>query len=194
MPLRPMVGCIGVAPADGYDGTMAPVVRTGGNLDIPDIEEGATVYLPVQVPGAWLSLGDLHAVMARGESTFVALEMAGAVTVSIQVLRGRSIHAPLLESPDELMTVGLGDAVHTSVRAAMLPLFRLLTEEGGLTDMDAFALLSAAGHTELGGPVGSGHPDPDHGTPVGVVTVGRLSKALLPSPLGWARGTLVVGR
>ena len=62
-------------PTDGS--TVMPTLSTGGNMDLTDAGPGSTVYLPVQVPGALLSIGDLHAVMARGESSFVAIEIAG---------------------------------------------------------------------------------------------------------------------
>src|SRR5699024_269590 len=76
-PLAPMIGCIGVAAATGEMSTVMPSYPTGGNMDLTDVAPGSTVYLPVQVAGALLSIGDLHAVMARGESTFVAIEAAG---------------------------------------------------------------------------------------------------------------------
>ncbi len=64
----PMIGCIGVAPADGVMSTVMPSYPTGGNMDLTDARPGATVYLPVAVPGANLAIGDLHAVMSRGRA------------------------------------------------------------------------------------------------------------------------------
>ena len=53
-----------------------PSYPTGGNMDLTYAQPGATVFLPVEVPGALLSIGDIHAVMGRGESSFVAIEIA----------------------------------------------------------------------------------------------------------------------
>jgi amidase len=92
--VAPMIGCLGLAPADRDGSTVMPTLPTGGNMDLTDAAPGTTVYLPVQVPGALLSVGDIHAVMARGESSFVAIEIAGRATLSVDVVKGRGIRGP----------------------------------------------------------------------------------------------------
>jgi amidase len=94
VPVAPMLGCIGVAPADGDASTVMPSYPTGGNMDLTYAQPGATVFLPVQVPGAPLSIGDVHAVMSRGESSFVAIEIAGAATVSLDVVPKLNLTTP----------------------------------------------------------------------------------------------------
>ena len=84
VPLRPMLGCVGVAP--GF--AAAPVAtgdsgRFGGNMDFNEIVEGATVYLPVQQPGALLYFGDAHAAQGDGELTGDALETSMDVEVTV---------------------------------------------------------------------------------------------------------------
>lgn len=184
-PVAPMIGCLGVAPAEGTMSTMMPSYPTGGNMDLTDAAPGSTVYLPVQVPGALLSIGDLHAVMARGESTFVAIEAAVQATVSVDLLSApggslASLRAPRILTPQDLVCVGLGDPLHESVTMAQESMFRALTQDHGYSASDAYVLMSAAAHSELGGPTGSKEPDPLHPfRAVGAVTLARLSREFL---------------
>ena len=179
-PVAPMIGCIGVAPADRDGSTVMPTLPTGGNMDLTDAGPGSTVYLPVQVPGALLSIGDLHAVMARGESSFVAIEIAGRATVSVDVVKGRTIRGPQLDTGQEYLCVGLGDPVQDSVQMAYESLFSVMVDEHGWDPGDAYVVMSALAHTELGGPTGSVDPDPLHPfRAVGAVTVARLATAVL---------------
>jgi amidase len=182
-PAAPMIGCIGVAPADRDGSTVMPTLSTGGNMDLTDAGPGATVYLPVQVPGALLSVGDLHAVMARGESSFVAIEIAGRATVSVDVLRGRTLRAPQLDTGQDYLCVGLGDPVQDSIVMAYESLFAVMTEQHGWDPGDAYVVMSALAHTELGGPTGSRDPDPLHPfRAVGAVTLARIANDVLHAP------------
>lgn len=184
--MAPMIGCIGVAAAAGEMSTVMPSYPTGGNMDLTDARPGSTVHLPVQVPGALLCVGDLHAVMSRGESSFVAIEAAGRATVSVDLVKATDVvtplRAPLIDTGDELICVGLGDPVQDSVAMAYESLFAVLTDEHGYTKDDAYALMSAVAHTELGGPTGSSDPDPLHPfRAIGAVTLARIEKR-------WLRG------
>jgi amidase len=180
-PARPMVGCIGVAPATGTASTIMPSYVTGGNMDLTDARPGATVYFPVQVPGALLSIGDVHAAMARHEASFVAIEAAARVTVTVEVVKGASLRAPRVHTGEELVFVGLGNPVQLAVRRGYEDMFRHLTERAGLAADDAYVVMSALAHTELGGPTGSA--DPIHPfTPQGAVTLARIDLAALGLP------------
>lgn len=183
--VAPMIGCIGVAAAEGEMSTVMPSYPTGGNMDLTDVAPGSTVYLPVQVAGALLSIGDLHAVMARGEATFVAIEAAGKATVSVDLIKSPagslgSLRAPRVETADEVICVGLGDPVQDSIVMAQESMFQMLTQDHGYSPADAYVVMSAAAHTELGGPTGSQTPDPLHPfRAVGAVTLARISKRYL---------------
>ncbi len=179
-PAQPMIGCIGVAPAAGTMSTVMPSYPTGGNMDLTDARPGSTVYLPVQVPGALLAIGDLHAVMSRGESSFVAIEIAGRATVSVDLVKGRTLRAPQVDTGTDWVCVGIGDPVQDSIRMAYEAMFDLLVESHGFDPGDAYVVMSALAHTELGGPTGSGNPDPLHPfRPVGAVTLARIAKEVL---------------
>ncbi len=178
--VAPMIGCLGLAPAGREGSSVMPTLPTGGNMDLTDAAPGTTVYLPVQVPGALLSIGDIHAVMARGESSFVAIEVAGRATVSVDVVKGRTIRGPQLDTGTEYVCIGLGDPVQNSITMAYESLFSVLVDERGWDPHDAYVVMSALAPTELGGPTGSVDPDPLHPfRPVGAVTLARIAKDVL---------------
>jgi amidase len=155
--LRPMIGCLGLAPAKGETSTLAPAMPWAGNYDLTQISPGATVLFPAQVPGGLFSLGDLHAAMGEHEATFVALECAGSAALRLGVRPGLRLETPRIETPDRLYVLGLND-LHdfTAARqqAARL-LFELLTDEAGLTPREAYIFISARGDLTLGGPAGT---------------------------------------
>ena len=156
VPVRPMIGCLGLAPARGETSTLSPAMPWGGNYDLTQICPGATVLFPAQVEGGLFSLGDLHAAMGEHEATFVAIECAGAATVRLDVRPGLRLETPRIETAERVHTIGLsqcGDYGAARQQAARL-LFELLTREWDLTPREAYALISARGDLSLGGPAG----------------------------------------
>jgi amidase len=119
VPIRPMLGCIATAPAPvraapntGDSGGF------GGNMDFNEIVEGATVYLPVSVPGALLYLGDGHAAQGDGELTGNALETSLDVEFTVDVISGRQTPSPRVESDTHIMAMGLAGSLDDAFRAA----------------------------------------------------------------------------
>lgn len=179
-PPRPMIGCIGTAPASGVNSTIMPTTWLGGNMDVTRVRPGSTVYLPVEVEGALLSIGDIHAIMAEGESSFVAIEAEGIAVVSVEVVAGADLRAPRIETAEEWIFVGLGSPVQESIRRGYQDAFRFLVEDRGWEKGDAYAVMSAVADSRLGGPTGSEVPDPLHPmSPVGAVTLHRIPKSVL---------------
>jgi amidase len=177
---RPMIGCIGTAPAEGSNSTLMPSYPQGGNMDVTEVRPGSIVYLPVMTEGALLSIGDIHAIMAEGESSFVAIEAEGIAVVSVELVAGLALRAPRIETADEWIFVGLGDPVQESIRRGYEDLFGFLVDDLLWDHGDAYAVLSAVGHSRLGGPTGSVSPDPLHPfDAVGAVTLHRLPKNVL---------------
>ena len=157
LPVRPMIGCLGLAPAHGESSTLAPPYPWGGNYDLDHVAPGNTILFPAQVPGGLFSLGDLHAAMGRGEATSVAIECAGASTVRLDVRKGLPLDTPRIETRDHLYTVGLApraDYLGAKRQAAELML-AYLTAERGLSPADACAVMSACVDLEFGGPAGA---------------------------------------
>lgn len=85
-PLKPMLGIIGTAPDKGFI-KAGHARRTGGNLDIPFVCEGAAVYLPIDVDGAFLYLGDAHALQGYGELNGIALETSAHVELTVEIIK-----------------------------------------------------------------------------------------------------------
>ena len=144
VPLKPMLGCIGVAP--GFGG--APIRtgdsgRIGGNMDFNEIVEGATVYLPVAQPGALLYVGDGHALQGDGELNGNALETPMDVELSVDVIRGQSISRPRVENDEYLMAMGLAGSLDDAFKEATSGLASWLEKDYGLTGPEAAILLGA---------------------------------------------------
>src|SRR6478752_9785630 len=88
IPLAPFPGTIGVARAEPGQYSSVPPGRYGGNLDIRDMTEGATLYVPVFVKGALLWTGDSHAAQGNGEINLTALETAyKEMNVTVEVIK-----------------------------------------------------------------------------------------------------------
>lgn len=157
VPIRPMIGCLGLAPAQGETSTLAPPFPWAGNYDLTQVSPGSTILFPAQVPGGLVSLGDLHAAMGEGEATSVSIECAGSATVRLNVRTGLELMMPRIETAERLYTVGLaerGDYV-AARRHACDQMFAYLTEERRLTVEDAYILFSAAVDLSFGGPAGA---------------------------------------
>jgi len=157
LPLHPMIGCLGLAPAEGATSSLSPAMPWAGNYDLTQIAPGATVLFPAQVPGGLFSLGDLHAAMGEHEATFIAIECAGSATVRLDVRAGMVLETPRIETPDRIFVIGLsscGDYSAARLQAARL-LYELLTVDAELTPREAYVVISARGDLTLGGPAGT---------------------------------------
>lgn len=152
IPLSPSIGCIGLAPASGDSSTVSPVYPWGGNLDFPELSQGATLSLPVQANGGLLSLGDLHAVMGAGEPTSVAIEAAGSVTVELGLEKHGSLSGPRIHRKGETLFLGLGSDLEEAREKAILRAFRFLEAEQGMEGFEAYAYCSARVSLRIGGP------------------------------------------
>ncbi len=149
LPVRPMVGVIGTAPAEGVVYTAAPGAQ-GSNIDINAITVGARVHLPVHVPGALLAIGDLHASMGDGEVSGTGVEIAGEVTLQVDVIPGAAPSRPWIETAADWITTGSGPTLEDAVEMAVAELTGLLILRLGLSRTEAFLLVSARGDVRIG--------------------------------------------
>jgi amidase len=148
LPLRPMIGVIGVSPekepvACGFPGAH------GGNLDSKLMEAGAKAYFPVRTPGALFQLGDLHAVMGDGELCGTGLETAGRVTVTLDLIKKTPIDWPVLETTDKWYTMTSDLNYTTALVAATRQMGDLIVKVYGWDITDAFFYLSLWGEVEV---------------------------------------------
>jgi amidase len=146
---HPMIGVIGVAPADGPVHTFYPGAH-GGNLDINEVGIGATVYLPVSVPGALFALGDVHARMGDGELNGGGLDIDAEVTVEIDVLRGIGWRRPVIETADAWSMCANAPTLPEAIRMATSEMTTLLAHRLAMSREEAFILIGAAGDARIG--------------------------------------------
>lgn len=148
IPIKPMIGVIGTAPAVEEIPTGTPGAH-GGNMDCKKIMKGSTLYLPVNVPGALLSMGDLHAVMADGEIIICGVEIAGDVTVKVNVVKGESFPLPMLKSEKKLMTIASAQTLDEAAKMATINMHQILTDKVGMELNEAGMLLSLVGDLRI---------------------------------------------
>ncbi len=143
-PLRPMVGVIGVA-TDGETITNGFAGRHGGNLDNHLNGPGAIVYLPVRQPGGMLAIGDMHASMGDGEVCFTGVEIAGEVTIRVDLLKGKQGNWPVTELADRWVVHGTaGQDFMEALDNAVEEGARFLVDQWSFTIEEAFVFLSVA--------------------------------------------------
>ncbi|WP_054009957.1 acetamidase/formamidase family protein [Arthrobacter sp. ERGS1:01] len=140
---RPMIGKLGVAPRDG-EPSSSTVGTFGGNMDCNDITAGSAVILPVQVAGARLFAGDLHAAQGDGECSLTGVEVEGTVVLSCRVLPGATPPRPVVLSGGRVIAIGDGDDLDEAARNALDDLLALVVTDRGWPRERAAMLLSAA--------------------------------------------------
>jgi acetamidase/formamidase len=146
---QPFMGTLAVAPDLEAISALAPG-PFGGNMDVPDVCPGNTVYLPVWNEGALFYTGDCHARQGQGELCGVALEITSKVTVVFDVIKDKAIEWPRIESPDKIMVVGSARPMEDAARIANTELILWLEEEHGFDRLDAYQLLTQAGGLYVG--------------------------------------------
>ncbi|MEG3146861.1 acetamidase/formamidase family protein [Sphingomonas sp. RT2P30] len=174
VPLRPMLG--GLALATGFGApplSTGDTGRAGGNMDFPEVVAGNTIYLPVQQPGGLLYLGDAHARQGDGETSQYALETSMDVEFSVDLIKGRAIAMPRVESPTEIMVLGQAGSLDEATKAASTGMIQWLQQDYGLTLSEAAQVMGTALRYSIPNLAGRS---------VGVAA--RIDKALLPPRTG----------
>lgn len=148
LPLRKMIGVIGTAPKDEAINTGTPHDH-GGNMDCLEIREGASLYLPVNVDGAILALGDLHASMGEGEIMGTGVEIAGEVTLRLEVIKDKHMPTPMIENDEKLMCLGSRQTLEESCDLAIENMANYLVDNYNFTFNEAGMFLSMAGDLKI---------------------------------------------
>jgi acetamidase/formamidase len=169
IPLRPFLGCIGVAPAGGEARSSVVPAEFGGNMDAPEASVGNILYLPVNVAGALLYMGDGHAAMGDGEIAGTAIEVALTARLQVNLIKGRKINWPRFENDTTIMTVGAYRPLDDALRIAFTELVEWIHKDYGLSNLDAYELLSKVAKIHLDEMV-----DPNY------VIVASIEKKFLP--------------
>ncbi|MDN5794865.1 MAG: acetamidase/formamidase family protein [Intrasporangium sp.] len=142
LPLEPMLGTVGVAPAGSEARSSLVPERFGGNMDTPQMRAGATVYLGVNVEGALFSIGDGHYRQGEGEACGTAVEGAMTSTIIVDLVKGGAPAWPRIEDDTHWMTVGSSRPMEDSWRIANAELVGWVAQLYGLHVMDAYQLCS----------------------------------------------------
>jgi acetamidase/formamidase len=152
VPLRPMCGTIGVAPAAPGLHSIIPPRNVGGNMDIRDIGEGVELYLPIEVEGAIFSVGDTHAVQGDGEVCGTAIESPIDVALKFELIKDARLTGPRYTTPGPVsnhfdakgyeVTTGIGPDLMTGARAAVSEMVESLSKRYGYSPIDAYMLCS----------------------------------------------------
>ncbi len=171
LPLAPMLGCFGVAPADGQAISATTSGRYGGNMDYNGFVSGVTVYFPVFVPGALIHLGDGHAIQGDGEIAGTGVEVSFDVQFAVRLLKGKQIFWPRGQDAEYIFTVGNARPLDQAVQHATTEMLRWLQEDYGLDAHGASILLGQCVRYDLGNMF-----DPAY------TMVCKMPKRFLPNP------------
>jgi acetamidase/formamidase len=170
LPMAPMLGTVGVAPARGEVRSSLVPDMFGGNMDTPEMRPGATCYLGVNVEGALFSIGDGHYRQGEGESCGTAVEGAMNVVLVVELLKTQGPVWPRIENDQYLAVVGSSRPLEDAWRAGQVDMVGWLGELYGLDKLDAYQLLSQISEVPLANVVDANYS---------VVT--KVPKRLLPS-------------
>jgi acetamidase/formamidase len=170
LPLAPMLGTVGLAPAANEARSSLVPDRFGGNLDTPEMRAGTTCFLGVNVEGALFSIGDGHYRQGEGESCGTAVEGAMTTTLIVDLVKGAAPGWPRLEDDDYLMTVGSSRPLEDAWRVSQVEMITWLGELYGLDKMDAYQLLSQVSRVPIANVVD-----------VNYSVVAKAPKSLLPT-------------
>lgn len=148
LPVHPVIGNIGVASRHGKISSEYPG-RHGGNMDTLDITTGARVFLPVQVKGALLSLGDVKACMGDGQTSGSGVEVPAEVTIRVDTLPGGRFSWPRIKSKDNWVTVASASTVEQASRLAVIEMIKWLEQEKGMSFEMAYLLVGLSGALKI---------------------------------------------
>ncbi len=145
LPVKPMLGCIGVAPPGDQVETSGPAGAYGGNMDYNDIAEGASVFFPVYHQGAYFYLGDGHALQGDGEGLGTGIETSLDVQFTVRVHKGKRLGIPRLVNDEYLISIAsqpeFSSSMDQGLRTANTDMLHWLTSEYKLTDPEAHMLM-----------------------------------------------------
>src|SRR5215212_697360 len=170
LPIEPMLGTVGVAPAGGEARSSLVPDRFGGNMDTPQMRAGSTIFLGVNVAGAMFSIGDGHYRQGDGEACGTAVEGAMTTTLIVELIKGSAPGWPRIEDDTHWMTVGSSRPMEDSWRIANAELVHWVSQLHGLHVMDAYQLCSQIAEVPVANVVDANYS-----------VVVKAAKALLPA-------------
>jgi amidase len=150
---KPMLGCVGVAPAGDFAPTSTPSGTYGGNLDYNEIGEGTTVILPVYHPGALLFIGDGHALQADGEATGTGIETSMDVEFTVDLRKKANLTGPRAETREHIISIGsqpeFVSSLNRGLQLATSDMVNWLTTEHKMEPWAAHLLIGYQGRYDI---------------------------------------------
>ena len=152
VPLKPFQGTLAVAPPDGYYPPLSPGVTSSvppgphaGNLDLSELSEGSTLFIPVWKAGAFIYTGDSHGVQGDGEITITAVETRmQEARIQVVLHKQKNFAWPIAETSTHWITLGLDKDLNIAMQLAARNAIKFLSSRGGMTELDAYGLCSIA--------------------------------------------------
>ncbi len=150
LPVRPMVGCFGVAPNGGQAISTATSAEHGGNMDYRHFVEGVTVYFPVFEEGALFHIGDGHALQGDGEMVGTGIEISMDMQFSVRVIKNSGIGWPRGEDDNYIFACGNSRPLDQAVQHATTEMISWLVDEYGMDSVGAQILMGQTVEYDLG--------------------------------------------
>jgi acetamidase/formamidase len=145
LPLKPFFGIMATAPPAAWGPVASPPPRrNGGNMDNKELVAGTTLYLPIHVDGALLSVGDGHGAQGDGEVCITAIETGLVGTFELHVRHDMKLEWPLAETPTHVMTMAFDPDLDDAVVIALRDMIKLICARTGISREDAYTLCSLA--------------------------------------------------
>ncbi|NWG13847.1 MAG: acetamidase/formamidase family protein [Acidobacteria bacterium] len=148
LPLRPMLGQIGIIPAAGEMDTRTPA-DTGGNMDCNEVRAGSTLVFTAQVKGGMVGMGDAHALQGDGEIGGQGIECDAEALVRFRRLPGKLSDRPVILRPEFVATLGAHKDLNEAAWQATDDMARLLAATTGRTEKDARMLVNLLGNLKI---------------------------------------------
>ena len=149
LPLRPMLGCVGVAPARKQAILSTTPGAWGGNMDYNGLVSGVKVMLPVNEPGALLFMGDGHARQGDGEVVGTGMETSMDVEFTVDLVKKKAIGWPRLENTDYIMVLASARPLLEAFQHATTEMQRMLISDYGFNERGAAAFMGQAVEYEI---------------------------------------------
>lgn len=146
--IEPMVGVMGTCP-EGEPVGCGFAFELGGNMDSNKLVAGNTVYFPVEVEGALLQMGDIHASMGDGEVTGTGIEIQGDIMVRVSVIKNFELHWPVVETKDAWYVCASNQRMEPAFRKACYELRRLVVNAYGWDETDVALYVTMQGLMEV---------------------------------------------
>jgi acetamidase/formamidase len=152
VPLQPFQGTLGLAPPDGYYPPLSPGVTSSvppgphaGNVDLRELAEGSSLFIPVWKPGALLFTGDSHAVQGDGEISLTALETRMQdMRIQLVLHKQKNFSWPVAETSTHWITLGMDKDLNAAMTMAARNAIKFLATRAHITELDAYGLCSIA--------------------------------------------------